>query len=256
MIAVAGIVVGELPIAFEAEAVGLADHDPAPGIAIEPFVDHSRDRPEMLGERQRVEIERTEDETAIGLHARHLRQIVFRIAHVTGVAVRPGYAAQPAGIEEIPAVVRALERLAVALVEAAQRRAAMGAAVIERADFPLGVAHDDQRTQSQAPGDKIVDVGDFAFVREIGPRAAEDLRHLGFEDRRIGVDQPVRAILLDQILPVVERGATEAGRRRADFLQRRHVLLRSFAVRRRGAMPRSKEIEILILFPLAWLVAG
>ena len=116
-------------------------------------------------------------------------------------------------------MVGALKRFAVALVEAAQRGAAMGAAVIERADFPLGVAYDDQRTQSQASGDKIIDRGDFALVREIGPGAAENLRHLHFEDRRISVDQPVRAILLDEIIPVVQRSAAEAGWRFADFLQ-------------------------------------
>src|ERR1700691_2299864 len=191
VITIAGIIIGELPIRLEAKAVRFADHDPAPGIAVEPFVDDRRDRSEMLGERQRVQIKRTEDKTAIRLNARHLRQIVFWIAHVLGVAVWARYTAQPAGIEEVPAVVVALERLAVALVKAAKRRAAMGAAIIKRADLSLSVADEDQGTQSQISGDKIIDVGDFAFVREIGPRAAENVRHLGFEDRRIGVDQPV-----------------------------------------------------------------
>ena len=90
-----------------------------------------------------------------------------------------------------------------------KRGAAMGAAVVERADFAVGVAHDDERPQAHAPGDEIVDVRDLAFVRQIGPGAAEDVRHLGFENRRVGVDQPVRAVLLDQIVPVVERGAAE-----------------------------------------------
>ena len=129
----------------------------------------------------------------------------------------------------------------------------MGAAVVERADFSLAVAHDDERTQTQAPGDEIVHVGDFAFVREIGPGAAEDVRHLGFEDRRIGVDQPVRAILLDQIIPVVERGAAERGSATAPIFSSA-VMLPAL-----GVSPHDdatlKEIEILILLPLARLVA-
>ena len=159
---------------------------------------------------------------AIGFHARHLREIVFRIAHVLGIAVGPRHAAQPPGVEKIPAVIGALERLRVALVPAAQRGAAMGAAIVERADFAVAVAHDDQRTQAQAAGDEVVLVRDFAFVREIRPGAAEDLRHLGFEDRRIGVDQPMRAVLLDQIVPVVQRRAANATLRHRDFFDSRH----------------------------------
>ena len=79
-------------------------------------------------------------------------------------------------------MIGALKRLAVALVEAAQRGAAMSATVIQRADFSLGVPHDNQRTQSQASGDEIIDVGDFTLVREIGPRPAENLRHLRFKE--------------------------------------------------------------------------
>ena len=168
-------------------------------------------------------IERAEDEAAIRFHARHLRDVVFRIAHVVGIALRPRHAAQLAGVEEIPAVVRALERFGVALVPAAQRRAAMGAAVVQRADFSVAVAHDNERAQAHAPGDEVVVVRDFAFVREIGPGAAEDVGHLGFENGGIGIDQAMGAVLLDEIIPIVQRGAAEPGRRRTDFLQRRHA---------------------------------
>ena len=112
VIAVAGIVVGELPVALVPEAVGLAHHDLAAGIAVEPLVDDRGDRAEMLGERQRVQIERAEDEAAIGFDARHLREIVLRVAHVGGIAVRPRHAAQLPGVEKVPAVIGALERLA------------------------------------------------------------------------------------------------------------------------------------------------
>ena len=94
----------------------------------------------------------------------------------------------------------------------------MGAAVVERTDLSIGVPHDDERTKSQTSGDKIIRVRDFAFVGEIGPRRAENLGHLRFENRRIGIDQTMRAILLDEMIPVIERRAAETGRRRADFL--------------------------------------
>ena len=54
VIAVAGIVVGELPVALVLEAVGLADHDLAAGVAVEPFVDRLLDRPEIIDQRRRA----------------------------------------------------------------------------------------------------------------------------------------------------------------------------------------------------------
>jgi len=148
VIAVARIVVGELPIALVAKTIGLADRDRAAGIAVEPLVDDLCDRAKMLGKRQRVHVQRGEDEAAIGFDPRHLRDVVFRIAHVLGIAFRPRHAAQFAGVEEVPAMIRALERFRVALVPAAQRGAAMGAAVVQRADLAVRVAHDDQRPQA------------------------------------------------------------------------------------------------------------
>jgi hypothetical protein len=44
MIAVAGVVVGELPVAIEPETVGFADDDLAARVSIEPLVDRLLDR--------------------------------------------------------------------------------------------------------------------------------------------------------------------------------------------------------------------
>ncbi len=205
----------------------------------------------MLGQRQRVHVERAEDEAAIRFDARHLREIVFRVAQIGRVAFRPGYAAQSAVVEKIPAVIRALKRFAVALVPAAQGGAAMGAAIVQRADLAFGVAHDDQRPQAEPAGDEIVDVGDLALVRQIGPGAAENVGHLGFENRRIGVDQAMRFVLLDQIIPIVERSAAEPRRRRADFFERGHaavliVLSLRFrlALGEQRVMPRDEFTEV------------
>src|SRR6266566_8195836 len=100
----------------------------------------------MRAERHRVHIERAEDEPAIGFDPRNLRQIVLGVAHdLFAIALRPGHPAQLPGVEEAPAVIGALERAAVALVPAAERRAPMRAAIVERADRALVVARDDQR---------------------------------------------------------------------------------------------------------------
>ena len=176
----------------------------------------------MLGERRQIHVERDKDEAAVGFHARHLRHVVLRLAEIAGIAVRPRHAAQLAGVEEVPAVIRALERARIALVPAAQRRAAMGAAVVERADRAVHIAHDDQRTQAEPAGDEIVVVRNLALVRDVGPGAAEDVGHLRFENRRICVDQAMHAVLLHQLVPVIQRRTADAAGRRADLFEDRH----------------------------------
>ena len=72
--------------------------------------------------------------------------------------------------------------------------------------LPLRIAQQDDRPQAEPHGDVIVVLGDLALVAEIDPDRAEDVGHLGLEDRRIGVDQPMDAILLHELVPVVEVG--------------------------------------------------
>ena len=100
-------------------------------------------------------------------------------------------------------MIRAGEGTRRALVLAAQRRAAMGAAVEQRADRALRIAQQDDRPQAESRGDEIVVLGDLAFMPEIDPDRAEDLRHLGLEDRRIGIDQPMDTVLLDELVEIV-----------------------------------------------------
>ncbi len=220
MVAVAGIVVGELPVALVFEPVGLAHHDLAAGIAVEPFVDRAGDAAEIVEERRRVGIERAEDEAAIAVDARHLRDVELRVLEIAGIAVRPRHGAQLAGDEEAPAVIRAGEHVGIAALEPAERGAAMGAAVEQRADFPVGIAQQNDRAQAELGGDEIVVVRDLAVVAEIDPDRAADIRQFRLEDRRIGVDQPMDAILLDQIIPVVEiGGGRSADRRGFEFFE-------------------------------------
>ena len=60
----------------------------------------------------------------------------------------------------------------------------MRAAIVERANVPSLVTRDDQRAQAELAGDEIVGVRNLALMRQIDPGAAEDMRHLGVEDRR------------------------------------------------------------------------
>ena len=219
VIAVAGIVVGELPVALVFEPVGLADRDLALGLAVEPFVDRLGDGAEIIEQRRRIGIERREDEAAIAVDARHLRDVEFRVLEIAGIAVGPRHRAQLAGVEIAPAVIGAGEDARRALLLAAERGAAVGAAVEQRADFALRVAQQDDRAQAEPRGDEVVVLGDLALVAEIDPDRAEDVGHLGREDRRVGVDQAMDAVLLDQLVPVVEigRARDRAGRSRQFF---------------------------------------
>src|SRR5689334_17072014 len=65
MIAVAGIIVGKLPVALEAQAVRLAYRDPAAGLPVEPFVDRGGNRAKIFAKRWGIRVESGEDESAI-----------------------------------------------------------------------------------------------------------------------------------------------------------------------------------------------
>ena len=204
VIAITGIVVGELPVALVFEPVGLADRDLAAGLAVEPFVDRPSDGAEIIEQRWRVRVERAENKAAIAVDARHLGDVEPGLAEVAGIAVGPRHRAQLAGIEIAPAVIGTGEDAGGALVLAAERGAAMGAAVEQRADFSLRVPQQDDRAQAKPRGDVIIVIRNLALVSEIDPHRAEDVHHLGLEDRGIGVDQPVDAVLLHEVVPIVE----------------------------------------------------
>ena len=165
-----------------------------------------RDGAEIFQQRRRLGIERPEDESAVAVHARHLRHVEFRILEVAGIAIRPRHGAQLAGIEKAPAVIGACEETRRALLLAAERGAAMGAAVEQRADLALRVTQQNDRPQPQPDSDEIVIVRDLAVVPEIDPHRAEDVGHLRLENGRIGIDQPMDAIVLHQLVPVVPLG--------------------------------------------------
>src|SRR6202035_5030850 len=119
-------------------------------------------------------------------------------------AVRPRHGAQLSGVEIAPAVIGAGEDARRALVLAAERGAAVGAAVEQRANLSARIPQQDDRAQAQPHRDVVVVLRDLALVPEIDPDRAEDVGHLGLEDRGIGVDQAVDAVLPDKLVPVVE----------------------------------------------------
>src|SRR5205823_12341338 len=141
-----------------------------------------------------------EDEAAVALDARHLREVVFAVSEIAGVALGPGHAAQLAAVEVGPAVVRALEGAGIAARLAADAGAAVRAAVEEGAQLAAGIAQHDERTQAELRGEVIVRLRNLALVREVAPDAAEDVRHLEAEEHRIGIDRPMDAIFVDQVL--------------------------------------------------------
>src|SRR6185437_8545108 len=85
----------------------------------------------------------------------------------------------------------------------------MGAAVEQGANFAVAVARDDERAQAEFAGDEIVVFRNLTLVRQVDPGAAEYLRHFPREDVGVGVDQPVDAILLHELVPLITRSGLE-----------------------------------------------
>ena len=97
-----------------------------------------------------------------------------------------------------PAVIAALEFTGVALVAGNDERAAMGALVMDDADFALGVAHQNDRFAADKRAHIIPGFLHLAFVSDINPCHAEDALQFQLEDGRIGVDLPVHATGLNE----------------------------------------------------------
>src|SRR6266852_4513913 len=100
MIAVAGVIVGELPVALVSEPVRLADRDLSAGLAVEPLINRLGDRAEIFEQRRCIGIESCKNESTIAVDARYLRDIEFRILEVAGISVGPGDPPQLSGVEE------------------------------------------------------------------------------------------------------------------------------------------------------------
>src|SRR5260370_17073875 len=85
----------------------------------------------------------------------------------------------------------------------------MRATIEQRTDPAKRVAQQNDRPQPEPDSDVVVIRRDLTLVAEIDPHCAEDVRHLQIEDGGVGVDQPMDAVLLDELVPVVEVGAVD-----------------------------------------------
>ena len=150
----------------------------------------------------RREVQGAENETPVALYARQLREIEFFVLEVAGIALGPRTPTSFAAVRR-SSVVRALECLGVAARRAADRRAAVRATVEQGAQRARAVSQQDHRPQAQPGGDEIVVLRHLALVPEVDPDGAAHLGHFLVKHRRVGVEDPVRAVGLHQRVPVV-----------------------------------------------------
>src|ERR1044072_4982685 len=81
-----------------------------------------------------------------------------------------------------PGVVRAHERAGVALLLAADARAAVPAGVVEGADLAVLAARKDHRVMADRPRDPVAGSRDQAAVARVEPLAPPDAVDVGVED--------------------------------------------------------------------------
>ena len=199
VVTVCRVVVRELPVALELEPARFRHLYAPAGVAVEPLVDRLLRRTEIVRQRGGIGVQRAEDEAAVALDARHLREAELVVLEIAGIAFGPGHAAELPGVVVGPAVIGTLEGRCRATRVAADTGAAVRAAVEERAQPAIRIAQHDDRAQAELRGDVVVVARDLALVREVDPHRAEDVRHLQVEDHRIGIDRPMHAVFVDQI---------------------------------------------------------
>ena len=198
MIAVGGIVVDQLPISEADHAMrATLQFQGRAGPAVEPFVDQLRGRAEMRDEVRHLRVQRRKDEAAIARDPR-LAEAERRLVEAGAVAFLDRHADQRAGAVERPVVIGTGEAPRRALVLAAHGGATMGAAVEQHVQRAVAVAADDHRPQAELATDEAVRRRQLALMGEKGPGAAEHAVHLVGEDRLVGVERAVDAMLLHQ----------------------------------------------------------
>jgi myo-inositol-1(or 4)-monophosphatase len=102
---------------------------------------------------------------------------------------------------ERPRVVEALEDASVAGILTADRRAAVGARVEQRADLAVGAAHEDDRPAADVAPDEVAGVWNLGLVANVQPAAVEDPLPLELVDR---LRRHRRAVHAEQsALPIV-----------------------------------------------------
>ncbi len=159
---------------------------------LDQIVDRRRHVTEEIGERRADRGEAREHEAAIGRDARHAHQVVRPLPHQRArIALGQRHLGERSVGLVRPAVIAADEPPGIAAIVRAHHRAAMTAAVEQNVDLAIGMARDDHALAPHPRGDVVARVGNLAFVRDVKPGAAEDLRHLALENARIDIDRPM-----------------------------------------------------------------
>ena len=169
----------------------------------------------MLLERHHTGVETSEQEPAIVLETRNLRQVmravlveVLRISRALWILRLE----QLAGVVEGPAVEwTGIARLVAALVTT-DHGATMRARVEESVKLTFAIPRDDDRLAADVAGDVVVVVGDLALVSKIDPVPLPDVLHLQLEQLEVREDVATAAedaslgVILDGGFPALETG--------------------------------------------------
>ncbi len=113
---------------------------------------------------------------------------------------------QIAMVVERPRVIEALEKLGVALVEAADIGAPVGAAIVKHPHAPVAAAHPKERLAGHRSTAEVARVGNLGVVTDIEPAALENVGLLQRRDfrrtkyRSVHPEDAARAILVNQVL--------------------------------------------------------
>ena len=195
VVALEEVLADDLPVRLE---LGLPARVEAKGVDVEPELgDLRRHRAERLGERLRSRCVFDEHERAPGVDGGAAEaELVLREVRLL---VRPRRRAERAVEAVRPRVVRALQRLALALA-LGDREAAVAADVEERAQLAVACARDDHRRLPRAPREERPRLGKLPEMADVLPRGAEDPLLLAAQDLRIRVPAIRKRRLHDSIV--------------------------------------------------------
>ena len=168
--------------------------------------DHHRDRADaraiaesvLVRVHDRVEVRRV---LLVLQREREVLALVARVdarhplqAQLAGAALNAGISVrQRQGFERAvgavgPGVIRADETLRIALGGRTDFSAAVGAAIVEGVNLPVGVAGDNHPFPANPRGKEIAGLAQLTLVADVNPGAAEDVLQLKLENLRIGIN--------------------------------------------------------------------
>ena len=142
------------------------------------------DRPENFFGRRRRAIDVDEDER-VNLREPHRKKA--ERGSVEGLEMRGASGADETPVEIVdPSVIGALQHVAAAPL-LHDLHGAVLTDIVEGAQLPLAIAHDDQRLAMDRPGQHGARFRHFAGMTHVDPRGVEDARPFSLEHRRIRV---------------------------------------------------------------------